>query len=92
MNLGLSMDSKTTGDFPTKDIYLAAAIKAKGARLLRVDPIDKKRAVFVFDNTQDLKKFVTAYMNHELEHECHELFDTWKELKSLVFSVLEDVR
>jgi hypothetical protein len=85
------MDNRQVGDFPTKDIYLAAAIKVKGAKLLRVDPVGK-RAIFVFSNTPELKSSVTSYMNRELTHECQELFETWKQLKSLVFSVLEDVK
>jgi hypothetical protein len=31
-------------------------------------------------------------MNRELIGEAHDLFEAWKSLKSLVFSVLEDVR
>jgi hypothetical protein len=91
MNLGLNMENRTVSEFPTKDIYLAAAVKAKGARLLRCDPVGK-RAIFVFENTPALKDAVAMYMNRELIGEAHDLFEAWKSLKSLVFSVLEDVR
>jgi hypothetical protein len=91
MNLGLSIDGKATNDFPTKDIYLAAAIKAKGAKLVRIDKRERM-AVFVFDNTPELKETVTAYMNHELVHEVHDLFESWRSLKSLMYSILDNVR
>ena len=90
MNLGLTMDSNN-GDFPTKDIYLAAAIKAKGCKLLRVDKKDRM-AIFVFYNTPELSQIVTDYMNKELVHEVHELFDSWRSLKSLMYSILDNVR
>lgn len=95
MNLGLNMDNKGVNDFPTKDIYLATALKVNGEKLIRVDMVKgerSNRAIFVFDNTSKLKSTVTSYMNRELKHECQELFETWKQLKSLVFSTIGDVR
>ncbi len=82
---------KKHSEFPTRDIYLAATIKESGVPILRVEG-STGRAIFVFKASEQIEEFITDYFNGELRADPRGLFETWKALKSMAFSRINDAR
>lgn len=86
------MDTKShPRQYPTRDIYLASVIKLSGIPILRVDK-NGGRGIFVFQASDMINEIIRKYFNNELQFDPKTLFETWKSLKSLAFSAIDDVR
>lgn len=73
--------------YQSRDIYLSAALKAAGVRLLKVTNREGK-GYFSFENSPKLDDLIARYHNDELKINAKTLFASWKDLKSLAFSVV----
>lgn len=78
--------SNNTYEYETTDLYLAAALIAAGIKLVRIGRDNPRRAVFVFDDSDELRTY-------EREHWADELFVTStrhgaaiKQLKAMLYS------
>jgi hypothetical protein len=78
-------------EFPTRDIYLASIIKQSGVPLTRVEN-RSGRGIFVFQASEKIHSLINKYFNGELKLDPKGLFETWKSLKAMAFSTIDDVR
>lgn len=77
--------------YSTNDLNLAAALKESGVPLLRVEN-RSGRGIFIFRDSPKLRETITKYFNGDLQAPAHSLFQTWKTLKAMTFSVIGEVR
>lgn len=77
--------------YSTKDIYLASILKLAGIQLLKVER-SGNRGIFVFPASNRIDEIITKYFNNDLKVDPKTLFETWKSLKSMVFSAIDNVR
>jgi len=82
---------QTSGEFSTRDIYLATVIKQAGVPIIRVEG-NGRQGIFVFRTSAKIEGLITGYFNGELRVDPKEIFETWKALKSMAFSAIQDVR
>lgn len=82
---------QTFSEFPTRDIYLATVIKQAGVPILRVEG-NGRQGIFVFKASEKIEGLITRYFNGELRTDPKGLFETWKGLKAMAFSAIQDVR
>lgn len=75
----------------TKDIYLATIFKQSGIPIVRVEN-NTGRAIFVFKACKEIEELTAKYFNDELRVNPKSLFETWKALKSMAYSAINDVR
>lgn len=78
-------------EFSTRDIYLATVIKQAGIPILRVEG-NGRQGIFVFKASPLIDGLITRYFNGELRADPRGLFETWKSLKAMAFSMIQDVR
>lgn len=77
--------------FSTRDIYLATVIKQAGIPILRVEG-NGRHGIFVFKASEKIDGLISRYFNGELKTDPKGLFETWKSLKAMAFSTIQDVR
>ncbi len=82
---------QTTNEFSTKDIYLATVIKQAGVPIIRVEG-NGRQGIFVFKASEKIEGLIARYFNGELLVDPKGLFETWKALKSMAYSAIQDVR
>ncbi len=82
---------QNTSEFSTRDIYLATVIKQAGIPIVRVEG-NGRQGIFVFKASEKIDGLITRYFNGELRADPKGLFETWKALKSMAFSTIQDVR
>jgi hypothetical protein len=75
----------------SRDIYESLALELDGNIIEDVEP-SGRAAVFVFRDTPELRESIRRYHARELYFELHEVFNSWKALKSRAFSATGDVR
>lgn len=81
----------TPSEFTTKDIYLATVIKQAGVPIVRVEG-SGRQGIFVFKASEKIEGLIARYFNGELRVDPKGLFETWKALKSMAYSAIQDVR
>ncbi|NIO19448.1 MAG: hypothetical protein GTN76_01540 [Candidatus Aenigmarchaeota archaeon] len=72
-------------EWSTRDIYLATVLLQCGIPLLRVESRFGK-GIFVYQDSEELKRVTSAYLRGELRLDPQGLFEKWKSLKSMAFS------
>ncbi|OGP12910.1 MAG: hypothetical protein A3K22_04115 [Deltaproteobacteria bacterium RBG_16_42_7] len=82
---------QNTSQFSTRDIYLATVIKQAGIPIVRVEG-NGRQGIFVFKASKEIDSLITRYFNGELRADPKGLFETWKSLKAMAFSTIQDVR
>lgn len=82
---------QSLSEFSTRDIYLASAIRQAGIPILRVEG-NGRQGIFVFKPSEKVEGLITRYFNGELRADPKSLFETWKALKSMAFSAIQDVK
>ncbi len=82
---------KTTDEFSTRDLYLAAVLKQAGIPIHRVED-SNGRGVFVFRACKEIEALTRDYFNGALRVDPQGLFAVWKSLKSAAYSAIRDVR
>lgn len=82
---------QTSDEFSTRDIYLATVIKQAGIPIIRVEG-NGRQGIFVFRASAKIDGLISGYFNGELRVDPKEIFETWKALKSMAFSAIQDVR
>lgn len=80
------MESKKI--FETQDLYLAAALKTHGFRLLDLrKDMKTRRGVFVFEDGPDRVECVKKYFKGELTGSLKAFANAWSDLKAMVAEV-----
>lgn len=82
---------KNPSEFATKDIYLSSILRQAGVPLLRVEE-NGRQGIFVFKASPIIDTLIARYFNGELRVDPKSLFETWKALKSMAYSVIQDIR
>ena len=80
-----------SGEFKTRDLYLAVVLKSSGIPITRVES-SGPRAVFVFKETGRLDEISIKFFNRELRLEPRSLFVEWRSLKSMAFAASDNVQ
>lgn len=70
-----------TPTFPTADLMLAAYLKVKGLRLLKVDKGANGRGLFIFEDRSDREKLILSFLNGEASVEPVGFVETQRNLK-----------
>jgi predicted RNA-binding protein YlxR (DUF448 family) len=70
--------------FETHDLYLAAALKIHGFKIIDLNRNGNGRGVFIFEDRPDRTKYVRDYFNGELQGSLKSFSNAWSDLKSLV--------
>lgn len=78
-------------ELKSRDIYLSTIFKQAGIPIIRVENFTGK-AIFVFRASKEIEELTAKYFNDELRINPKSLFETWKSLKSMAFSTINDVR
>jgi len=71
--------------FETDSFQLAAFLLSKSCRLLRLDKINPRRAMFVFEESYERQELTTTFLSHEATVEPHCYFSAQKDLKQLLY-------
>lgn len=77
--------STNSKKFITKDIYFTTVLHTLGFELLRIDNIGNK-AIFYFKDSPKLRETYRGYLNDKLKVNPRKLFESWKNIKSLLYS------
>jgi hypothetical protein len=70
----------------TSDLGFAAALEAAGIKLVRIDRSNSRRAVFVFDDSEQLRTYEREYWANELFVSAMMLNETLKRMKARLYS------
>jgi Domain of unknown function (DUF5659) len=76
--------------YRTSDFGCATALVASGFRLLRLDKSNPRRAVFVFEDGEDLRAKTGAFWSGGLLVDARQFFETSKRLKARIYADNED--
>lgn len=82
---------QSPSEFSTKDIYLSSVLKAFNVPIIKVLN-SGRHGVFVFKYSRELENLISQFFNDELKVNPRTLFESWKTLKSMAFSTINDVR
>lgn len=75
---------KVPSIFKTSDLYLAAALKVSGFRLLNIQKNNTGKGTFFFEDRDDRTKFVKDYFGGEIQGSLKAFASAWGDLKSLL--------
>lgn len=71
--------------FNCSDLYIAAFLIANGLELIDVDRSDRKRAVFVFADTEERESLLAAFWSKEASVEPRAFIAAIKEAKEILY-------
>lgn len=72
--------------FTTYDLGVSTALWCAGFNLLSVDKENPKKALFIFQKTDNIEKVVDLYFSDRLEVKARSYFDHLKALKNKLYS------
>jgi hypothetical protein len=72
--------------FNTQDLWLSAFLKTKGMKLARIEG-ETRRAIFVFEDTEEREKLVKEFYNNSLVG-ITSLKNAMADLKSAIFNMV----
>lgn len=70
--------------FETHDLYLSAALKLSGFRLVDLRKDSKGKGLFVWEDKPDRSKYVREYFSGELQGSLKGFANEWSALKALL--------
>ena len=70
--------------FETHDLYLAAALKIHGFKIIDLKRNGIGRGIFIFEDQSDRPNYVRNYFSGELFGSLKEFSNAWSDLKSLI--------
>jgi len=73
--------------FETHDLYLSAALKLHGFRLIDLKKDQKGKGLFVWEDKPDRSKYVRDYFAGELQGSLKGFADAWSALRALLTEV-----
>jgi hypothetical protein len=83
----MKMDTETKPHYETYDIYLAAALKIHGFKLITFNKDDRGRGTFVFEDKDNRPQLVQKYFSGELSGNLKSFVSAWRDLKGLLFEL-----
>lgn len=81
----MSMQSHKT-EYKVSDLYVAAFLLANGIELFSVDRTDRKRAVFIFNDSEGRESLLAAFWSKQASVEPRSFIAAIKEAKELLYS------
>lgn len=78
-------------EYLTRDIYQAVILKLSGIPIVRCVN-QAGRGVFVFKDSPKIEGLISSYLNDELTMNPKALFECWKSLKSIAFSMANNIK
>lgn len=75
-----------TTEYRVSDLYVAAFLLANDAELISVDKTDRKRAVFVFSNSENSERLLADFWLKRASVEPRAFIAAIKEAKELIYS------
>lgn len=76
--------------FSTDNFQLASYLLSEACKLLSVDKTNPKRAIFVFEDTEERKVLTDKFLSYKALTEPHKFFSAQKDLKQLIYQDRED--
>ncbi len=70
----------------TTDLALAAALQAAGVKLVSVDKTNRRRAVFVYQNSHDVQQLINNFWSGDLLLDARTYFESIKKIKDRLYS------
>ncbi len=70
--------------FETSDLYLSAALKIHGFRLVDLRKNGNSRGIFIFEDQENRERYVKDYFSGELTGSLKAFSNAWSDLKSMV--------
>ncbi len=78
-------------EFKLNDFYQSCILKTLGFQLLRLERINSRFVVFVFNDPDDkAEEIIESYWNREIQVTARDLIETINELKTRLHTQLED--
>jgi hypothetical protein len=71
-------------EFQTHDLYLAAALKIHGFKIIDLKRNGNGRGIFIFKDQPNRTQFVRTYFSGELIGSLKAFSNAWSDLKSLI--------
>ncbi|HEY4505800.1 MAG TPA: DUF5659 domain-containing protein [Candidatus Paceibacterota bacterium] len=72
--------------FNCSDLHIAAYLIANGLQLIDIDKTDRKRAVFIFSDTEDREELLVAFWAKQAKVEPRAYIAAIKEVKERLYS------
>lgn len=72
--------------FSTFDLGTSVALVCAGYELLHIDKTNPKKALFLFENSDDLVECTRMYWKNELQVDALQYWNTLKNLKNQIYS------
>ncbi len=82
----MSNQFQTTEYKEISDLYVAAFLLASNVELISVNKTDRKRAVFVFNNSEDSENLLADFWSKRASVEPRAFIAAIKEAKELIYS------
>ena len=79
------MNKNKTSTFPTDNFQLASYLLSESCRLISTDKTNPKRAVFIFEDTNQRRFLTDRFLSYEAKVEPHKFFSAQKDLKQLIY-------
>lgn len=81
----IKMNISPQPQFNCSDLYVAAFLLANGLELIDVDKTDRKRAVFIFADTEDRESLLAAFWSKQATVEPRAFVAAIKEVKERLY-------
>ena len=78
--------TQTKTQYNCSDLYVAAFLLANGLELAAVDRTDRKRAVFVFNDSEDRDNLLAAFWSKQASIEPRSFIAAIKEAKERLYA------
>ena len=78
---------KTATTFATTDLYLSAALKLSGFKLIDIKKNHTGKATFLFQDQPDRVRYVREYFSGELQGSLKQFSNVWSDLKALITQI-----
>lgn len=79
------METKKTNTFSTDNFQLASFLLSESCRLISLDKTNPRRAIFIFDESEERKGLTEEFLSYRAKVEPHKFFSAQKDLKQLLY-------
>ena len=77
---------KSNGEIKTTDFYQSAILKTLGLELLRLEKVNEKQFLFVFnDSKNEVEEILNKYWRREITLNARDLIDNIRDLKTRMY-------
>ncbi len=76
---------KQDNTFSTDNFQLSAYLLVESCMLLKVNNLNPRRVIFIFEESQQRKEFTQQFISYQALVEPHRYFSAQKDLKQLIY-------